>query len=141
MPRRHSVKLNRTGLEMYESDIQLGILSFLNTRKGYYFPMDVNGVFSQSIGAYLKNKQRVVGVSDILGIYPDGGRWVAIEVKRPSNRKRPEEQIEFLDRINRNGGVGIFADNLDTVMELFDRLDKGKSFEDLKEDCLERTVE
>lgn len=63
-------------------------------------------------GAY-KDKARFIrygktGSSDFLGICPDG-RFLAVECKRPVNGVLSASQREFLDAINRNGGVGIIV--------------------------------
>lgn len=47
------------------------------------------------------------GGSDLIGITPDG-RFLAIEVKAPNGRVKPEQQT-FIDAVNRAGGVGGFA--------------------------------
>jgi penicillin-binding protein-related factor A (putative recombinase) len=70
-------------------------------------------------------------VSDILGLYQ--GRFLAIEVKRPSvSRKtgqfiyRTQEelikkaspgQVSFIDQINKSGGCAFLADSLEVVKE------------------------
>lgn len=50
-----------------------------------------------------------VGSSDIIGIAP-GGRFIAIEVKRPGG-KPTEQQVIFIDFINKMGGFGIILDD------------------------------
>ena len=61
-------------------------------------------------GAY-KDKTRFIrygktGSSDFLGVCPDG-RFLAVECKRPKGGVLTAAQREFLDAINRNGGLGI----------------------------------
>ena len=104
-----------------EEIIQEGILSFLEIAPGYYYRQKTVGTFSKEVGKYLLNPQHTTGVSDILGIYPDG-RFVAIEVKTPENKKRPEEQVKFVNNINRNNGIALFATSKEEIMELFDEL-------------------
>ena len=61
------------------------------------------------------------GVSDIIGILPkgvaasDGGRFLAIEVKRPGGRVSPHQQ-QFIDRVNRMGGLGFVAYSVEDVI-------------------------
>jgi hypothetical protein len=47
------------------------------------------------------------GVADILGILP-GGKFLAVEVKKPGGRVSPE-QADFLQEVNAAGGVGFIA--------------------------------
>ena len=62
------------------------------------------------------------GVSDIIGILPrgvagsDGGRFLAIEVKRPAGRVSPHQAL-FLDRVNRIGGLGFVAYSTQDVID------------------------
>lgn len=54
------------------------------------------------------------GVSDILGIWNDG-RMLAIEVKTPKGRTT-DEQLEFLETIQRKGGIAIIARSLESLI-------------------------
>lgn len=54
------------------------------------------------------------GVSDILGIFE--GRLLAIEVKRPGG-KPTDDQIRFINRVNAQGGIAFWADNVSTVIK------------------------
>jgi len=53
------------------------------------------------------------GISDIIGILP-GGRFLAIECKRAPNKLTPA-QADFLDRVNKAGGVGRVAYLVDDI--------------------------
>lgn len=55
------------------------------------------------------------GVSDILGILPDG-RFLAIEVKTRTGRVS-EYQASFLYEITKNGGVAFVARSVEDVIE------------------------
>ena len=48
------------------------------------------------------------GQSDIQGVLPGSGRFLAIEVKRPKGKATPEQHA-FLDRITEAGGVAFIA--------------------------------
>lgn len=51
----------------------------------------------------------IEGCSDLIGILA-GGRWLAVEVKRPSTRDgATEAQLAFLGRIRAAGGVAFIA--------------------------------
>ena len=54
------------------------------------------------------------GMSDFYAIGP-AGISVWIECKRPKGGRLSEAQKEFLDCINRNGGVGIVANSVDSL--------------------------
>lgn len=87
------------------------------------------------VGAYrasYQGRERFVrlgekGMADIVGIRPtwgcsqtcpmrDIGRFIAIEVKTPTGRVRPE-QLAFLQTVTRAGGVGFVARSVDEVIE------------------------
>jgi len=55
------------------------------------------------------------GSSDWLGICHDG-RFLAVECKAPKTGRLTEPQQNFLDCINRNGGVGIVVSSLDSLL-------------------------
>lgn len=100
-----------------EADIEHLILNYLNGLKdcvawknptvGYFDAK--KGVFRKQVSRYAIN-----GVSDILGIYK--GRMLAIEVKRPQNKERPDHQTHFINMINRHGGIAFFATSIDDVV-------------------------
>jgi hypothetical protein len=54
------------------------------------------------------------GMSDFYAIGPDGiSIW--IECKRPKGGRLSEAQKEFLDCVNRNGGIGIVVNSIDSL--------------------------
>ena len=113
-----------------EKDIENAILKHLHAMGIFAWKNQSTGVFDPSSGLWRasNNPFHINGVSDILGILPDG-RFLAIEVKRPLKKKiRTQEdyfkasdstvspeQKAFIRKINSLGGVGFFADNIDTV--------------------------
>lgn len=56
-----------------------------------------------------------VGSSDLIGVSPSG-RFLAVEVKTPTGRVRPEQQ-KFIDAVNRIGGIGIIARSVDDALK------------------------
>jgi hypothetical protein len=54
------------------------------------------------------------GVSDILGILPPSGRFLAIECKRPGN-KPTAEQDAFLDIVRQCGGIAVCVRSIDEL--------------------------
>ncbi len=60
------------------------------------------------------------GSSDILGIQGKTGRFIAIEVKKPTTLKGvTDKQFEFLGQIHSHiglAGVAIFTDDVDRIL-------------------------
>lgn len=56
----------------------------------------------------------MTGVSDILGVLPSSGRFLAVECKRPG-KKPTLEQAAFLDIVRQAGGVSICACSIDDL--------------------------
>lgn len=55
------------------------------------------------------------GSSDVLGVLPADGRLLAIECKVGRGRLT-SEQNEFIDRVNRNGGLAFVVRSLDDLI-------------------------
>ena len=116
-----------------EKQIENQILTYLRNRKVFVWKNQSVGVFDQKKNIFRRsnNPHHIDGVSDILGLYQ--GRFLAIEVKRPSvSRKtgqfiyRTQEelikkassgQVSFIDQINKSGGCAFMADSLEVVQE------------------------
>lgn len=95
-----------------EKDIQKAILDYLNL-KGIFCWKEHSG------GLPVDNGQRFIpiglrGKSDILGII-QGGRFLAIEVKRPKGKVSVEQRL-FLEKINEKGGIAFVATSVDDVI-------------------------
>ncbi len=56
------------------------------------------------------------GSADIIGIAPDG-RFLAVEVKTPKGRPSAE-QINFIDVVNRSGGIAGIARSPEDALDL-----------------------
>jgi hypothetical protein len=102
-----------------ESEIQRAILEYLALVKVTAWRINQAGVpLHDGSGRFRRGPTR--GVSDILGI-AQGGRFVAIEVKRRGNRATPD-QILFLKRVSDAGGIAVVACS---VQDVADALMKG----------------
>ena len=101
-----------------EKQVENLILQYLNAQGIFAWKNQTVGIYDSSKKVYRKpkNKFHINGVADILGILPNG-KFLAIEVKSPKNKVRTLMQKEFIDAINRNGGVAFFADDLDLVRQ------------------------
>ena len=110
-----------------ESDVLAACLQYL-TVKGIFAWRQNQGAIPLRNGGY-RRFVGLRGVSDILGILPQRvevigegavrfGNLLAVEVKRPGEKPRPE-QSAFLERVNELGGVGFCVHS---VAELAARL-------------------
>ena len=86
-----------------EADVLAAALQFL---AAYGIP-----AWRNNTGAFVNVRGRLVrfgkeGSSDITGIDPRTGRRIEIECKAPGKKLR-EGQRQFLDMVNRNGGIGL----------------------------------
>ncbi len=87
-----------------EHALTLGIRQLLNMHRIWHF---------KHWGGPMGEK----GVSDIIGILPDGsGRMFACEVKTERGRVTPH-QARFIDRVNAAGGIGFVARSIEDVIE------------------------
>ena len=98
-----------------ESDVLAACLQYL-ILKGLYVWRQNQGAIPRKGGGY-RRFVGLRGVADILGILPQRvevvgegeirfGNILAVEVKRPGEKPRPE-QAAFLARVNELGGVGL----------------------------------
>lgn len=103
--------MHRTGRK--EHEIQNDILYFLNA-KGIYCWRQNSGC--AKIGNRYIKFTSINGIADIIGIAKDG-RFLAIECKREKGGVLSDSQKAFLESIEKNGGITIIANSLDTVIE------------------------
>lgn len=108
-----------------EKVVQSQIMQYLDLRRIFHWRQNSGGVRAKNA----VGKERYFrfcsadGVSDILGILPDG-RFLAVEVK--AGRNGPTEaQAEFLRRVNAAGGLGFVARSIDDVKRELDAASKG----------------
>lgn len=102
-----------------EKDIQKSILDYLELRHVPHWRANTGAAWLPGRGG----KPQLVrfgfrGVSDILGILPPSGRWLAIEVKRPG-KEPTADQKWFLTMIRDNGGLVIVAHSVEDVIRGF----------------------
>ena len=77
------------------------------------------------------------GSPDIIGWLPKDGRFLGIEVKRPGE-KPTAEQLAWLDRINGDGAVGFWCDDVGVCHAILARVVKGARVEILDGRCFLR---
>lgn len=100
-----------------EKEIETAILRVLEAHRIFAWKNNSTAIYDpvRKVFRKSKNKYAINGVSDILGVF--NGQFLAIEVKRPCNKERPEHQQNFIDLINKNGGIAFFATSIDEVRD------------------------
>lgn len=109
-----------------EADLKRQICQYLEAI-GVYFWIEQAGKIPGRINKsrYLKN-----GISDLLGVFL--GKMLAIEVKLPTGKVSKEQQ-EFIDEINKHGGIAFVARSLEEVIVTLSTYRKAlQSTQDLK---------
>lgn len=101
-----------------EKQIENDILRYLKLTGYFVFKIKSVGTFDPKLGRFRRSSPMYMkGVSDILGILPDG-RFLAIEVKSEKGRVSPVQAI-FIDEIISRGGVAFVARSLSDVQAEF----------------------
>lgn len=102
---------------MKETDIQRQILAYLQYHRSValYWRQNTGAARFDKGGKEYFVRFGVPGISDILGVLNDG-RFFAIEVKMPG-RKLTENQGNFINNVNRAGGVAFVAHSVEDVQE------------------------
>lgn len=85
-----------------------GIICFKSIQAGFFDP--VRKTFRKQNSPYFRK-----GVSDILGLLPDG-RFMAIEVKSRYGKVSPE-QNQFIYDVNKSGGIAFIARSVQDVID------------------------
>lgn len=109
-----------------ETDIVRACLDWLSLHRVKAWRMNNTGVFDP-VKKIHRGFRGLRGVSDILGVLPqtvrlaDGseetfGNFLAIEVKKPGEKPRPDQEA-FLSDIRDRGGVGLCVHSLGELEE------------------------
>lgn len=99
-----------------ESDIQAVILDYLASLPGAKFWTNkTTGTYDPKFGGFrkLNGRHNARGSPDILGTID--GKFIGIEVKKPSGIVSPEQQ-DFINALNRVGAIAFVARSLDDVI-------------------------
>lgn len=98
-----------------EKRVENSILEYLKSKGIFCFKINTGGVFDprKKIFRTNNNKHILKGVSDILGVLPNG-TFLAIEVKTDktltTQKTYPtKEQKEFIEKVNLHKGIGFVA--------------------------------
>jgi penicillin-binding protein-related factor A (putative recombinase) len=98
-----------------EQQVKHAIMEYLKfIRDAKFFWVKSQGTYDPVRKIFRNNRSRweIKGVSDILGVWK--GRFIAIEVKSKTGVVSPEQKA-FIDDVNRLGGIGFVARNVDDV--------------------------
>ncbi len=102
-----------------ESDVLKACMDLLARHPKVAFAHRANtGGMTDKRGQFVKFGFR--GQSDIVGMLK-GGRFLAVEVKRPGNRPTAEQNA-FLGAVNLGGGFGCWADDAERLNFLLGKL-------------------
>lgn len=110
------IRFNSASGNVLEKEVQKSILDYLSLNQIFHWKVNNVGIKKEN-GSFIPTG--LIGISDILGILP-GGKFLAIEVKRPGGKPTPA-QLEFIKNINDNGGLAFWTDSLDDVMEVIEK--------------------
>lgn len=111
-----------------EKQVENSILTYLKYKGIFCFKINTGGIYDPTKKLFRKAKSSHIlnGVSDILGIFPNGTMF-AIEVKTdktPWSRKTypTADQKLFIENINNNKGVAFIARSVQDVEAVFVKL-------------------
>lgn len=111
-----------------EKIVESSILDYLKMRGIFCFKLNSVGIYDPSKKIFRKNRNPHVinGISDIIGILPNG-RFLAIEVKtdntKTSSKTYPNDnQKFFIANISANGGLAFVARSVDEVKAAFTKI-------------------
>lgn len=101
---------------MLEKDIETAILNRLFELGIFAWKNHTTGTYDAKSGGFRRNSTYAIkGVSDILGVLPNG-RFMAIEVKSMTGRVSLSQK-KFLGRVEKLGGIGFVARSVKDVEE------------------------
>lgn len=99
-------------MQLKEKDIQRTIIDWLRYNGIFCWKNNSVGIFNQKTGHYIPMGMR--GISDITAVLK-GGRICCIEVKTKKGKISPYQE-EFIDNIEKMGGIAFIARSLDDVI-------------------------
>ena len=111
---------------------ELGIFAYSQRNKALWVVFDKTSMNRQRRSLRYSS---VPGCSDVTGMLP-GGRRLDIAVLFPRQPCPTRDQILFLNAINKNGGVGIYCNSIQSAIEQLQELGylKKEEVADEKED-------
>ena len=110
-----------------EHEIQGAIIDLIRVRGGVVTRVNSGSMIAKSGDRAYRVQLADKGTSDVIALYK--GVYLAIEVKGAKG-KASDEQIEFLQRVSKCGGIGILAYDSVIVESVMDGIDNGAKGED-----------
>lgn len=110
-----------------EADIQFAVRAALGQEPDLVLWRNQAGVAHHCDAS---GRERVVryglarGAADLVGVLAPGGRWVALEIKRPGGRTTDEQEL-FLRLVRRMGGFAAVVDSVESARAAIDRARAG----------------
>ncbi len=112
--------IKKENKEPLEKDIQNEILDWLSNRELFFWRSNNIPVFSRSNDGVKRfrslPKHTPRGLPDIIIVHQRN--FIALEVKRPGGKVRPEQR-EFGDKVIKNGGHYFIVTSLKEVVEIW----------------------
>lgn len=105
-----------------EKDIQTAIYTMLYSHG--FLVMRINSgrkrdmAFNRWIALGM-DKSSTGGMSDIIAIQPESGRFWAVECKKPGCTES-DQQRRYLDAVIANGGIGLVVDSLEEMADILE---------------------
>ena len=115
--------MNKYHVKETESEIKRSILQYLNTRFcTFAFSVPTTGI-PDGKGGFRRNPNR--GCADIIGVKgsgaKEGGKFFALEVKRPGNKATPNQR-SFLENVAIAGGYAAIVYSVDDAMQCWNEI-------------------
>ncbi len=105
--------------DLSEAAIKAQIITYLKYNKVFCWVQSNAAIWDVTKHTFRRHNSNMKrGVADILGIY--NGRMLAIEVKSKTGRLS-QHQVEFLEDVNRHGGIAFVARSIDDVIRYLNR--------------------
>lgn len=108
---------------MLEKDIEKMLIEYLLAKGYFVWKNQSQGTYDPTKKTFRRTgKYCIGGVSDILGILPNG-KFLAIEVKTHKTRNRAsEKQKKFIENIRANGGIAGVAWDINSLEAILSTL-------------------
>ena len=93
--------------------------------------LKISGIFAwnnRNVGVWDKARRKyipapILGISDIIGIIPPEGRFLAIEIKIKPNKPTKHQEL-FLEQVRKNGGIGLVIYDTGELIEWLKEIKK-----------------
>ena len=115
MRRHYTIRKNRI-IYKKEDPLITQILQFLGNMGIMAWRNNTTGYYDVKQKRYRKFHNQRKGIADILGILRDG-KLLAIETKTRNTRRTKDQEL-FIEDVDYNNGIALFAKSLDDVIDI-----------------------